>query len=134
MTIRYLADTSAIGRLQQGKAATRWKRAVTAGMIAICDPVELEILRWVPGGARRRSMQRVLRQSYPWCSVPDDVWRRAIELQDQLGDHGLHNGASVVDLLVAATAERHRLTVLHDDADYEVISRVTGLPVQRITD
>jgi predicted nucleic acid-binding protein len=40
----------------------------------------------------------------------------------------------VVDLLIAATAERHGLTVLHDDRDYEAISRVTGLPVQRVTD
>lgn len=134
MTVRFLADTSAIARLQQGKAAPRWKRAVTAGSIAICDPVELEVLRWVPGGAKRREMQRLLRQSYPWCPVPDDAWRRAHDIQDQLGDRGQHNGASVVDLLVAVIAARHRLAVLHDYPDYEVISRVTGLPAQRVTD
>ena len=43
-------------------------------------------------------------------------------------------GASVFDLVIAATAERHRLAVLHDDRDYEVISQVTGLPTQRVTD
>jgi hypothetical protein len=45
-----------------------------------------------------------------------------------------HGSASAVDLIVAVTAERHGLTVLHDDRDYEAISRVTGLPVQRVTD
>jgi predicted nucleic acid-binding protein len=134
MTVKFLADTSAISRLQTRKAAGRWERAVKAAKIAICDPVELEILRWVPGGATRREMQRSLRESYAWCPVPEDVWQRARQLQDTLGDRGQHSGASVVDLVVAVTAERRRLTVLHDDADYEVISRVTGLPVQRVTD
>jgi predicted nucleic acid-binding protein len=134
VTAKYLADTSAIARLQQRKAAARWTRAVTGGAIAICDPVELEVLRWVPGGAQRRAMQRTLARSYSWLPVPDDAWQRAKELQDQLGDSGQHNGASPVDLLVAVTAARHDVRVLHDDADYEVISRFTGLRVQRVTE
>jgi hypothetical protein len=77
-------------------------------------------------------MQQLLRTSYPWAPVPDDAWQRARELQDKLGDLSQHNGASVVDLLVAVTAARGRLTVLHDDRDYEVISRVAGVPVQRV--
>jgi predicted nucleic acid-binding protein len=134
VTAQYLADTSAISRLQQRKAAMRWTRAVTGGVIAICDPVEMEVLRWVPGGAHRRALQRTLAQSYPWCVVPEDAWQRVRMLQDQLGDLGQHNGASVVGLLVAVTAQRHGLVVLHDDADYEVIARVTGLRVQRVTE
>ena len=133
MTIRYLADTSAIARLQQRQAAAPWRQAVAAGVIAMCDPVELEILRWVPGGSKRRDMQRSLRSSYPWCPVPFDAWQWAQDLQDQLGDHGQHNGPSVVDLIVAVTAARSRLTVLHDDSDYDVISRVAGISVQRIS-
>jgi predicted nucleic acid-binding protein len=130
----FLADTSAIARIQQGRADQRWRRAVTLGVIAICDPVELEVLRWVPGGSRRRAMQASLRRSFTWCPTPDDAWRLAGELQDLLGDRGQHNGCSPVDLLVAVTATRRRLTVLHDDTDFEVISRATGLPVQRVTD
>jgi predicted nucleic acid-binding protein len=134
MTTRYLADTSAISRLQRQKTAARWTRAVTHGVIAVCDPVELEVLRWIPGGADRRAMKRVLAESYSWLPVPDDAWQRARALQDELGDRGQHNSASVVDLVVAVTAIRHQVAVLHDDADYEVISRFTGLPVQRVTE
>ncbi|MFY1689365.1 hypothetical protein [Plantactinospora sp. WMMB782] len=43
-----------------------------------------------------------------------------------------HNGASVVDLVVSVTAVRNRLTVLHDDRDYEVIARLARVPVQRV--
>lgn len=132
MTVRYLADTSAIARLQTRKASRHWQRAVSAGIVAICDPVELEVLRWVAGGAARRAMQQLLRTSYSWIPVPDGVWQRARDLQDQLGDRSQHNGASVVNLVVAVTAARGRLTVLHDDRDYEIISRVAGVPVQRI--
>jgi len=55
-------------------------------------------------------------------------------VQDQLADTSLHVGASIVDLVVAVTARHHRLAVLHDDADYETMSRVTGLPVQRVVE
>jgi hypothetical protein len=35
-----------------------------------------------------------------------------------------------VDLLVAATAEAHGLTLLHYDADFQTIAEVTGQPVR----
>ena len=34
------------------------------------------------------------------------------------------------DLLVAAVAERERVTVLHYDGDYDLIAQVTSQPVQ----
>jgi predicted nucleic acid-binding protein len=34
------------------------------------------------------------------------------------------------DLLIAAVAERERVTVLHYDGDYELIAKVTGQSVQ----
>jgi len=134
VSLRLLADTSAIARIQQRKASPRWQRAVSVGIVGICDPVELEVLRWVAGGAPRRLMQQLLRTSYPWVPVPEDAWRRARAMQDLLGDRSQHNGASVVDLLVAVTADRSRLTVLHDDRDFAVISRVVGVPVQPVMD
>jgi hypothetical protein len=39
-----------------------------------------------------------------------------------------------VDLLVAATAEYQRLTVLCDDRDYQTVAAVTGQPVKLVTD
>jgi hypothetical protein len=37
-------------------------------------------------------------------------------------------------LLIAATAERERLTVLCDDRDYLTVAAVTGQPVRLVTD
>ena len=39
-------------------------------------------------------------------------------------------GAGPVDLVVAATAELHGLTLLHHDRDFNVVARVTGQPLR----
>jgi predicted nucleic acid-binding protein len=36
---------------------------------------------------------------------------------------GEHRSASAADLIIAATAAHHGLTVLHDDADYRAVAR-----------
>jgi predicted nucleic acid-binding protein len=64
---------------------------------------------------------------------PNRVFERAQEMQQSMTESGQHRSAGAVDLLIAATAEREGLVVLHDDHDYEAVSRVTGLPVKRVT-
>jgi predicted nucleic acid-binding protein len=39
---------------------------------------------------------------------------------------------SIPDLIVAATAERYSLTVLHYDGDYDRIAEITGQPAEWI--
>jgi predicted nucleic acid-binding protein len=63
--------------------------------------------------------------------MPNDAWRFVARAQDALVDLGQHKGPSVVDLLVAATAEAWGLTVLHVDADFETIARVAPVRHQR---
>jgi hypothetical protein len=38
--------------------------------------------------------------------------------------------AGLPDLLIAAVAERERVTILHYDSDYDLIMEVTGQPAQ----
>ena len=52
--------------------------------------------------------------------------QRALEVQAALATHSEHRGAALPDLLIAATAERHRVTVLHYDHEYDLIASVTG--------
>jgi hypothetical protein len=132
VSIRFLADSSAVIRILTGKAGPEWIDAVTAGTIAICAPVELELLRDTAANTRRPQIQRLLRSTYAWTPVPEDCWEKALEVQDQLAATSQHSGASVVDLIVAVTAIRSRLILLHDDRDYEVIARMTGLRTARI--
>ena len=52
--------------------------------------------------------------------------QRALQLQADLAQCGLHR-MPPVDLLIAAAAERHGLTVLHCDRDFDVIRERTSV-------
>jgi predicted nucleic acid-binding protein len=56
------------------------------------------------------------------------VWDRALEVQHALSERGQLRAVRFADLLIAATAERHGLGVLHYDQDYDLIAQVTDQP------
>lgn len=53
-------------------------------------------------------------------------------MQETLAGKAAHRGAALPDLLIAATAERHGVTVLHYDHEYDLIADVTGQPMRWI--
>jgi predicted nucleic acid-binding protein len=57
---------------------------------------------------------------------------RALEVQQRLAERGHHRAPSIPDLLIAATAELNRRTVLHVDKDFELIADLTGQVVERL--
>lgn len=59
---------------------------------------------------------------------------RAAEVQGLPAAKGQHRRTSVADLLIAATAERHGVTVLHYDADYDGIAEITGQPAEWVVE
>jgi predicted nucleic acid-binding protein len=60
---------------------------------------------------------------YPDVAVPKTAGRWVSIVQYQMSRAGQHRSASAVDLIIAATAAHHGLTVLHDDADYRTVAR-----------
>lgn len=60
---------------------------------------------------------------YPDVSVPKGAGRWVGAVQHRMAQAGEHRSASAVDLVIAATAAHHGLTVLHDDADCRVVAR-----------
>ena len=130
----YLIDTSGIFRILQGPLRKAWSDQLAAGVIAICPIVELEFLYSARSLADRLEKQRLLREVFGWVAMPDAVFERADAVQQLLTESGAHRSAGPVDLLIAATAERQRLTVLCDDRDFETVAAVTGQRVQFVTD
>jgi predicted nucleic acid-binding protein len=63
-------------------------------------------------------------------AVPVRAEERARALQRELVTRGQHRGVSVPDLVVAAIADIEQLTILHYDADFDLISQVTGQPTE----
>ena len=130
----YLIDTSGLFRILQGKYRQAWIDELAAGVVAICPVVELEFLYSARSLADRLDKQRLLRTVFGWVPMTDRAFERAGEVQQLLTETGKHRSAGPVDLLIAATAERERLTILCDDHDFMTVASVTGQAVRLVTD
>ena len=128
----FLAGTSMVIRLRRGHDIDeRWLDAVRAGLVGVCPVVEAELIRATASKADRDQLRGLLRSLFSWHPMPEDAWRFVERTQDDLVDLGQHKGPSIVDLLVAATAEAWGLTVLHVDADFDTIAKVAPIQIQR---
>lgn len=100
--------------------ALREDRVVTCGLIVT------EVLR----GARNRREQKILQENFNLLeSLPfheKDYWKAAI-----LGFDLARKGVTVktIDLLIAQLAHQHRLTLIHQDSDFEFIALHTSLKI-----
>ncbi len=130
----YLIDTSGLFRILQGDLRKAWSDQLVAGVIAICPVVELEFLFSSRSLADRVEKQQLLRDLFGWVPMLERAYERAGQVQQMLTEGGMHRSAGPVDLLIAATAERERLTVLCDDRDFQTIARLTDQPVKLVTD
>lgn len=127
----FLIDTSALARVLLRQATEEWEHRIAAGLVAICDLTELELLYSARSTEDREAVQERL-NLFTWCPMPDGIYRRARVVQQQLTTKGEHRSAGAVDLLVAAVAEEADVTLLHCDRDFETIARTTGQPVRMI--
>jgi predicted nucleic acid-binding protein len=121
-------------RILQAELRKAWSDQLAAGVIAICPIVELEFLYSARSLADRLEKQRLIRDLFGWVTMHEGAYERAGEVQQLLTETGTHRSAGPVDPLIAATAERERLTVLCDDRDFQAVAAVTGQPVKLVTD
>ncbi|MFJ4966594.1 PIN domain nuclease [Streptomyces sp. NPDC088729] len=125
----YLIDTSALARILLRQSTEEWNRRIGAGLVALCDLTELEVL-YSARSTKDRENVRARLAMFAWCPMPDGVFRRARTVQELLTTKGEHRCAGPVDLLLAAVAEMSGLTLLHHDRDFETIARATGQPTR----
>lgn len=130
----YLIDTSGLFRILQSELRKAWSDQLVAGVIATCPIVELEFLYSARSLADRLEKRQLMHDLFSWVPMPEAAYERADEVQQLLTEAGAHRSAGPVDLLIAATAERERLTVLCDDRDYQTIATITGQRVKLVTD
>lgn len=122
----YLADNSALARLRHRPVAAVLGPMIEAGLVATCGVIEFE-LGWATRSSKELDELRADRDAgFEWLPTHDEDWRRALEVQAALWRGGQVRAVGFPDLLVAAVAERERITVIHYDSDYELISQVTG--------
>lgn len=70
------------------------------------------------------------RKARDYLRTDDGTFTRALEIQRHALNAGFHRALSLPDLLIAATAELNRRTVLHYDGDFDMIASLTGQPTE----
>jgi len=126
----YLADTSALARLHHPPVVSALAPLIEAGLVATCGVIEFE-LGWATRSSAELDELRTDRDAgYEWLATHDEDWRRALDVQASLWRSGRMRAVGLPDLLIAAVAERERVTVLHYDGDYDLITEITGQPMQ----
>lgn len=107
---------------------------IEAGLVASCAMIDFELLWSTRNVADFDELSKDRRLGYEYLPIEDAQWHRAIEVQRELWANGLVRAVPLPDLLIAAVAERHGVTALHYDADYDRIAAVTGQVVQWIVE
>jgi predicted nucleic acid-binding protein len=121
--VRYLADTSAWHR--SGRIADRWSELIEADAIALCTPVRLELLYSARNAADHLALDEHLHR-FRHLAIDPRVEEAAVRGQAALAAGSHHRGPKPVDLLIAAVAEAHDVTLLHYDRHFDLIASATG--------
>ncbi|MCJ1677356.1 PIN domain-containing protein [Streptomyces sp. APSN-46.1] len=119
----FLIDTSAAHRITLPGPFSIWRSALAAGRVGMCAVTEAEALCSARSPAQYADMRQAFADLYVWHEIPEDVWVRVRAAQSALAEVGCVRSAGVVDLVLAVTAARHRLTVLHYDRDFETLAK-----------
>jgi predicted nucleic acid-binding protein len=99
---------------------------VAAGRVLVCDLVVLELTRLAPNEARAREVAQRL-DAFKSVPMPSTLWDRAREVQLLLAPDGNHRRVPPADLLLAATAEKAGVPLVHYDGDYERIATAADI-------
>jgi predicted nucleic acid-binding protein len=127
-----LWDTSAlILAARDATVAAALGEALANDEVAINEPVLLEYLNGARNVIEFTRFDETLRAVRLLSTTADD-WQRALEVHRMLAATGRGHQRSVrlVDLIVAAVAERYGYPVAHVDRDYDRIASLTGQPVR----
>ena len=129
-----LIDNSAWTRLSQS-AVPRDTKARVAAMVEdrsleVCAPFLLELGYSARNARDHEEVIGALRR-LPLREFDGRAEARALDAQAQLARAG-HHRLPIVDLMIAAIADRHGVGILHYDGDYDVIRERTDLRFESV--
>ncbi|MFJ6217243.1 PIN domain nuclease [Streptomyces sp. NPDC092296] len=128
MQDRYLIDKSALARWTKPGVKEVLKPLHERYLLAVCQPTEYEMIHSARDNAEATRISTWL-HAFDYLHT-DDAFSRALEIQRYALNAGSHRALSLPDLLIAATAEANRRTVLHYDGDFDMIASLTGQPTE----
>jgi predicted nucleic acid-binding protein len=124
MALTHLLDSSVLTRLDHDPVREAVEPLVERGELGRAGISDLEIGYSTRNAAEWDELAEAL-QAFELVETTADHLLRARQVQRLLAAKH-QRGRKVPDLLIAAAAESHGLTVLHYDADFDRIAAVTG--------
>lgn len=124
MALRYLLDTSVVKRLGHSVVRDVVEPLAAAGDIGRASICDLEVGHSARNTEEWDHFVGALNAFGPVDTTAAHV-RRALQVQRLLAERS-QRGRKIPDLLIAAAAEELGLSVLHYDADFDLIASVTG--------
>lgn len=126
---RFLIDKSVLARMRSQSVVERVRPIIESGDAVSCAIIDLEVLYSARSHEDLLETARRRRLAYDDVPLTPSVFDRALHIQQRLAAHGKHR-LPIPDLIIAAAAIEHGLTVLHYDADFELIAEVTDQPTE----
>jgi predicted nucleic acid-binding protein len=130
MALTHLLDTSVLTRLRESTVRAAIEPGARRGEFARAGISDLEVGFSARNAAEWDRLTDAV-DAFELVETSTDHVRRARQTQRLLACRHQH-GRKLPDLLVAAAAEVRGLTVLHYDADFDLIAAVTGQPCEWI--
>jgi predicted nucleic acid-binding protein len=128
--VSVLLDTSVLTRLRDPRVRARVEALAIAREAHVCAITSLEV------GSSARNAQEfdaliAQLRLFELSDIAPGDFDSALRTQRSLAERG-HRGRKIPDLIIAAIAQRHGLTVVHYDRDFDLIAECTGQPTQWI--
>ncbi len=101
----------------------RVRQALFSGEARFAPFVLLELWNGARGDSEKKSL-REFEKFVPTLPCDDAVWKLAIRLSQRARSAGIT--APAADLLIAATALRHKAGLLHNDAHLDALAQLAG--------
>lgn len=128
MAVGHLIDTSVLTRLGEPSVRAAVEPLASIGRAARAGISDLEIGYSARNAAEWDELVSAL-DAFGLVETTAEHIQRARQVQRMLAASS-QRGRKIPDLLVAAAAEQAGYTVLHYDADFDLIASVTGQPCQ----
>jgi predicted nucleic acid-binding protein len=124
MALTHLLDSSVIGRLGEPSVRTVIDPLTEAGRLGRAGITDLEV-GCGSRNAREWDQDMADLSVFQLVETTAGHVQRARQVQRLLASRS-QRSRKVPDLLIAAAAEQERLVLLHYDADFDLIAKVTG--------
>jgi predicted nucleic acid-binding protein len=128
MALTHLIDTSVISHLGEETVLAVVDPLVQAGRVGRAGITDLEV-GYGARNAKEWDQDLADLSIFELVETTAGHVQRARQVQRLLASRS-QRGRTIPDLLIAAAAEEAKLTVLHYDADFDLIAKVTGQPCQ----